>query len=755
MIRAPILSRSAGRVGHRLRVWMAVAAILAFVVPALPAAAQGAPQMFLESDNLVYNYDEDLISAVGNVVVRYNGYLLTTDRMTYYQTTGRLVAVGNVRIVAPDGTVYQAVQADVTDDFREGFIEQLFVATADRTFIRADRAQRFANDVTEFSNAIYTACEIRFEEDARPPLWNVSAARIVHNEEEHMIYFERARLEFLGVPVAFIPRLATPDPTVTRATGFLFPDFSMSNTLGFGVGIPFFWAIAPNYDLTVTPTYFTNAGFLSEIEWRHRTRLGTYTIETAVALQTNPGPLQVRGGVRSRGDFTLSRFWTFGWDGTWQTDRSFSNAYSTLNPSGGFITSQVYITGLNDQAFLEARAYHFRDARGPSPSTDQARQAVVYPVVDHDVILDRPVLGGEVRITGNTTVLSRGENDPFMVGPDTFYYGLAGTTARFSEEVSWRREIIGPLGQVFTPFAYFRGDLYAMNLASPPPGVTSEPIAVRAIGAIGLDWAWPFLITMGQSAHIIEPIVQIIGRTSEQHIGALPNDDAQSLVLDTTNLLTWDHFSGWDRAEGGSRITLALRYSGTFARGATIEAVVGQSFQIGGTNSFTTGDIRNTGLGSGLDGPRSDLVASVTATGTRGNSIALAGRFDAMTYALERGSVAGNLAFGPVKASAGLAYDRSRFDLGGNPEMALELTAGAQVALGPNWTLSAGIGYDFVTGTVLTDYIGIAYECDCATMSIRYSESRSPGSTDVNRTILFGLQLRTLGDFDLSQRSQN
>lgn len=751
MIAGPSLSRSAGGTGRRWLAWIVLAILIAFA-RALPAAAQGAPQLFLESDNLVYNYEEDIISAVGNVVVRYDGYLLTTDRMTYYQTTGRLVAIGNVRIVAPDGTVYQAEQADVTDDFREGFIEQLYVATTERTFFTADRAERFSTEVTEFSNATYTACEISFREEARPPLWNVRAARMIHNEEERMIYFERARLEFLGVPVAFIPRFSTPDPTVTRATGFLYPDFSLSNSLGFGVGIPFFWAIAPNYDLTVTPTYFTNAGFLTELEWRHRTRLGTYTIDSALMLQTNPGPLQFRGGIRTRGELNLSRFWTFGWDGTLQTDRSFSNDYRALNPGGSFITSEVYLTGISDQAFLEARASHFRDVRDPGPTTDQARQAVVYPTIDHDVVIDRPVLGGEVRFTGNTTVLSRGENDPFMVGPDTYYYGLAGTTARISEEVSWRREIIGPLGQVFTPFAYLRGDLYMMDLSAPPPGVIAGPIAARAIGAIGLDWAWPFLVTMGQSAHVIEPIVQLIGRTGEQHIGALPNDDAQSLFFDTTNLLAWDRSSGWDRAEGGSRLTLALRYSGTFGGGSTIEAVVGQSIHLGGPNSFTTEDVRLTGFGSGLDGQRSDLVANITATGVRGNSLALSGRFDAMTYALERGSLVGNLAVGPVSASIGLAYDRSRLDLGGDPETALELQARAEVAIGPNWTLSGGIGYDFATSTVISNYIGIAYECDCAAMSIRYSESRDPGSPDVNRTILFGLQLRTLGDFDLSQR---
>src|SRR5690606_10605259 len=120
--------------------------------------------------------------------------------------------------------------------------------------------------------------------------------------------------------------------------------------------------------------------------------------------------------------------------------------FRTLNPGGGFITSEVYVAGLNDRAFLEATAYHFRDVRDPDPTHDQSRQAVVFPTVDHDVVLDRPVLGGELRFTGNTTVLARAANDPFTVGPDTFYYGLAGTTARLSEEVSWRREIIGPLG---------------------------------------------------------------------------------------------------------------------------------------------------------------------------------------------------------------------------------------------------------------------------------------------------------------------
>ena len=38
-----------------------------------------------------------------------------------------------------------------------------------------------------------------------------------------MIYFEDARLEFFGMPVAYMPYFSAPDPTVKRKSGFLMP----------------------------------------------------------------------------------------------------------------------------------------------------------------------------------------------------------------------------------------------------------------------------------------------------------------------------------------------------------------------------------------------------------------------------------------------------------------------------------------------------------------------------------------------------
>lgn len=730
-----------------LRLGVLAAVLLgAALASSIPARAQ-TNQMVLQANELIYDYDSDMISAVGDVFVQYRLYILTADRLTFFQSTGRLVAVGNVRITDGDGNVYEAAQADVTQDFREGFIQQLYVVTADRTFFSAETSYRYDGNITEFHNATYTACEVRFEHESRPRLWEVRAARIVHDGEEQMVYFEHARLEFLGVPVAYSPRLSTPDPSVTRATGFLFPEVNVSSSLGFGIGIPFFWAPAPNYDLTITGTYFTKAGFLLETEWRHRTQNGIYRIISAGIYEKAPSST-FRGAVRTTGEYSIGRFWQFGWDGTIQTDRSFTGDYSTVAPGGRFVTSEVYLTGVINQTYYNAAAYYFQNVDDPSPRNDQARQAVVHPVIDFQHVM--PFFGGQLTYDANVISLTRGEHDPFDYDGDTYYHGLAGSYNRLSQQLFWQRQFIGPFGQLVTPFVFGVADLYVLDLDAPPPGVITDSFAARITGGLGVEWSWPFLITTANSRHVIEPVVQFVTRPSEAMIGALPNEDAQSVIFDTTSLASINRFSGWDRFEGGTRLVLLLRYTGQIGSGR-IEAVIGQSFQLAGVNSYAVAGVNSTGMGTGLESDMSNIVAALTATSGRGSSLSVAGRFDPITFELQRGLLTAATSIGRLSMSTGLIYERSVLDIEGDDDAAFLITGRAAIDIGRYWTLSGTIDYDAIAGYVVADSVGLRYECDCALFSVVYSEERELGLV-VDRSILFNLQLRTLGDFDITRR---
>ena len=138
----------------------------------------------------------------------------------------------------------------------------------------ATRADRSSGNYTVFENGVYTACAPCKDDPKKPPLWQVKAARIIHNQTEKMLYFEDARLEFFGVPMAYLPYFSTPDPTVKRKTGFLMPSYTSTTGYGFGVDTPFYWALAPDYDMTITPRITTRQGVLGQVEFRTDTNFG-------------------------------------------------------------------------------------------------------------------------------------------------------------------------------------------------------------------------------------------------------------------------------------------------------------------------------------------------------------------------------------------------------------------------------------------------------------------------------------------------
>jgi LPS-assembly protein len=188
--------------------------------------APGDAQMLVKADEVDYDYTNHRTAAVGNVQIYYNGATIEADRVVYDQVTKRLRAEGNARLTEADGKITYGQVIDLTDDYRDGFVDSLRVETVDDTRLAAARANRSEGNFSVFENGVYTACEPCRDDPKKPPLWQVKAARIIHNQAERMMYFEDARIEFFGVPLAYMPYLATPDPTVKRKSGVLMPIYS-------------------------------------------------------------------------------------------------------------------------------------------------------------------------------------------------------------------------------------------------------------------------------------------------------------------------------------------------------------------------------------------------------------------------------------------------------------------------------------------------------------------------------------------------
>jgi LPS-assembly protein len=627
-------------------------------------AGEGKDRLLVEAKEIVYDKDNDRVSAAGDVELYYQGRTLQADRVTYDRKSGRVFAEGNARMMDASGAVITGSKFELTEDFKNGFIDSLRVeqtvtvrGAPIKTYFAAPRAERVDGDQTVFERGTYTACEPCREHPERPPLWQVKAARIIHNESEKTIYYENASLEFAGVPLAYMPYFWTPDPTVKRKTGLLAPHYITTSSLGTGVALPFFWNMAPNYDLTFQPTILSRQGVLGQAEWRHRLDTGSYNIRVAGIDQAEksaflPSPIGAgdrdwRGSLESAGRFNLNERWRWGWDIALLSDKWFLSNYRIRSESLSTIylkesISTVYLQGQGDRSWFDVRGYYFK---GLSTYDWQKQQPVVHPVLDYNKRIDGPrPLGGEVAFDLNLTSLTREAayfqqaTSPnfnlFSVVPNyAGYYetctvfargqcllrGPAGTFTRLSSQVSWRRSYIDDAGQVWAPFAYIRADGFWDNYST----VGFQNAAIqnfvggdtdlvgRVMPAVGLDYRYPFAATNGLGTHILEPRAQIIARPGETHIGRLPNEDAQSLVFDDTTIFDWNKFSGYDRVEGGVRANYGLEYSFTSPTGFYANLFGGQSLQVAGQNSFKTADLTGIGPDSGLDSRASDYVTRV------------------------------------------------------------------------------------------------------------------------------------------------
>jgi LPS-assembly protein len=369
-------------------------------------------QMLVQATEVDYDYNNSRVSAVGNVQMFYNGTSVEADKVIYDQKTKRLHAEGNIRMTDADGKITYANVMDLSDDYRDGFVDSLHVDTADATRMAATRADRSSGNYTVFENGVYTACAPCKDDPRKPPLWQVKAVRIIHDQLDKMLYFENAQLEFFGVPMAYLPYFSAPDPTVKRKSGFLTPGISSNTTFGYAVEVPYFWAIAPDYDATFNPRFMTQQGVLMQAEFRQRLMDGSYQIRAYGIDQLDPGAFagqpgdrQFRGGVETKGEFALNDKWVWGWEGILLSDYMMMSDYRLSLYKDAFAsflqlpteaTSQLYLTGVGNRSYFDARTIYYLSLSG-----NQAQVPVVWPVVDYSNVINHPVLGGEVSYKTN------------------------------------------------------------------------------------------------------------------------------------------------------------------------------------------------------------------------------------------------------------------------------------------------------------------------------------------------------------------
>jgi LPS-assembly protein len=739
--------------------------------PAQPGGPLGGPiqkidraqPLYLQADEIIHDTRGRRSIARGNVEIHYNSYFLSADEVIYDEGAGTLTARGNAQLKEPNGNIVRGDTIDTTADFRDAFIESLSLIGRDDTRIAARRAVRKDGNVSEFEQGKFTPCK---NDPGKPPLWCISAERIVHDQQAATITYQDARFEILGVPVAYLPYFQHADPSVKRRSGFLMPDYTSSSQLGFGVTLPYYFALSPTYDFTFAPQYLSKQGVLYQGEWRQRLAVGdvtgTYNVKLAGIDQDSsdlPGDMNQakrdrldgwRGSVQTKGIFSLASWWKFGWDVTLESDDTFRRFYKLDNILQTDRINTMWLQGLSDRNHFAMQFYQFGGLLLGDTSAAEAR---VHPVIDWNYIYGQPVLGGELGFNVNAQSLSRDN------GTDS---------NRVTVDANWRRKLIDRLGQVWTPFAYARADVTQFTNGYDPDAamMIEEDTVTRAIAATGVTYAYPFVAHSSVGAHVVEPIGQIIARPGYVSQRRLPVEDAKSLVWDDTLLFDVDKFSGWDRMETGTRANVGLQYTFQANGGGYARFIAGQSFHLAGTNPFTdpgqtpytyvnsNGDRinyvgSNFSPNSGLDTDRSDYVLGAYLAPISNFRFVSQTRLDEADLAIKRQSLYGQTNLGALSLQAQYNYVRDDPTIGTFSSQQ-EVLAGAGLKISDRWSLHGLARFDIDDNSWLQEQLQLKYSDECFVLTASYTQTHIENQAlDIrpDQTIMLRFELKHIGQF--------
>ncbi|NMH60425.1 LPS assembly protein LptD [Alteromonas ponticola] len=227
----------------------------------------------VESDNAQI-VSKQLAEFTGNVSIYSDRAAIHAEKATVSKNGKMLEATGNVTYqdadlnVTSDAISIDSIKQSLSIDNSQYRLNgQPGHGAADK--IELNRARGLI-----LSDVSFTTCPLE------SPDWHIEASEISIEKGTAWGQAKSTRFYVGDVPVLYLPYFAFP-VSDQRQTGLLFPEISSSSRTGFDYEQPFYWNIAPNYDLTTSPRFMTRRGVQLKNEFRYLTEqsYGEFNVE--------------------------------------------------------------------------------------------------------------------------------------------------------------------------------------------------------------------------------------------------------------------------------------------------------------------------------------------------------------------------------------------------------------------------------------------------------------------------------------------
>lgn len=228
----------------------------------------------IDADHITGQSDVET-TAEGNVLLRKADSILTTDKLIYRQRDDEVEAMGQVEL-RQEGEVIRGPYLKLRLSDNLGYFDQphysiqrqpshVDPAAPQQMTVGSGQAGRIdfeGKNHYRLFNATYSTC------GPADPAWYARASEIQLDYDTETGDAHSATLVFKDVPMLYSPWL-TFSLNNRRKSGVLAPTLGTTSKSGFEISVPYYWAIAPNLDMTLTPRLMTKRGVALGSEIRY------------------------------------------------------------------------------------------------------------------------------------------------------------------------------------------------------------------------------------------------------------------------------------------------------------------------------------------------------------------------------------------------------------------------------------------------------------------------------------------------------
>lgn len=692
----------------------------------MTAAAQAARDtVVLMADRLFMQGNNTLI-AEGHVEAIQGDIRLEAKRILFDRRQQSIEITGPIRLSDGQDLVILAEFADLDMALQTGLLRSARMVLSQQVQLAAVEIARIDGRYSQLQKVAVTSCKVC--SNGKPPLWQIRARRVVHDQEKRQLYFHDAHLMVGNTQVMVLPRLRLPDPSLKRAAGFMVPTIRSNTLLGTGIKLPYFIPIGSSRDLTLTPYLSSET---TTLEFRYRQAFRNGDIEFNGALSDDTVVNTTRGYIFGTGAFDLARDFKLEFDLKATTDDAYLLAYdySSLDR----LDSEVSLSRKRRDESIGFEFHHFQSLRD---SEDNATIPTLVVSADYEKRLFPSLIGGEFRL-GLEAHSHYRYSDLDTDGSDTDSIVDGRDVARLGVNLEWLRNwtLIGGLRAGVT--AQYSGD--AVFTAQDASLASSE---IQGTPAIAAELRLPLVKTDRSGAsHVLEPVAMI--GWAGGNARAVANDESTRVEFDEGNLLSLSRFPAADRRERGLTGAFGLSWSRMAPSGWSSNLTLGQVVRDTNMVDFSGS--------SGLSGRYSDVLVAGQLKMPNGFSITGRGLFDSGfdTSKAEARASWNNNTFGLDATYVWLGADTAEDRASTLSEWSLD----GDYRVSRHWTWSTNWRYDVASDNVAAAGLGLEYQNECVKFDFSLSR-RFTSSTTVQPSTDIGFTVSLLG-FTMNSANKN